>query len=699
MDELERRSRFASIGVLSATIVLVAAGNGPVFFYRLETLLHEESAPKIVSWMYRDQGLDPDEYFSTDALALVEQILLAVSVLAGVLAIAAAAMHPRVNLLAKTGFLRARMVLQSIPIWFSWGIVLVLILALLAVTLPWAVQLVLGLGAAVLWLRTDGARRTPAQMEKQDCRHRMPITAMLGVMVVALGFRLSSLGNFQRGADENLHIAQALGLMAGDDLTYLRAEIVTRAVARAYKITPPIELMDFYVIGRVPGALLSAATVIPICMLSRHFGSRTALLASLLWAVHPWAVGVGRVIREYAYFSFFSTAAMAAGVALVRRAERRPIFGLAAVLSVSLASVAYAAFDRLSTFTAHVLVTVGVVGGYWTFQTYESSSRRRRLALLAGLPVAAVPSFFLLTQFNVPFGGLFQSRPQTLTFMEIYASGTSILSITNFLLLGIFLATVGLYRLRGPQRQLFAALLVTVFGLLIAMELSWDRYFRPRYAFFLLPSFLVLLSAGLNYFLSDAWKRVELLVSAKSRSVWGLALLSGLIVYAVPITSLGYDVWSGPQKSQVRHKFTDEHTYMITGITSLLVDQAGPEDAIVGTLVAFPLQLVDAPVTHGEQNIFGYDYRTSARAGHPTIYEAIEKFDQGFIVLDHNREAWSVSLPREHPFIVKATRGEVCVMLWGQVESHWLWRWGDDVEPSICKGAIRLDDWLTEQIG
>lgn len=698
MDEA-KRTRFAALGTVTALGVLGTAGLSSALLDEVVVLLYEERAPDLLNQLFQNREIHPVERYQADARAIVQPVLRRASVLTILLGLVSAAIHPRVTLVARValaavGVLTSRLALfvrsreALLPLTLAVAFVLV-------VPLPRFLQLCLGVAAAVLWGR-KGATVLQSASTREPPRGRIVVVAT-AIGAAGVGLRLLSLDNLAPYTDEYMHLRQADVLLGGGDFTYRRAAIVTQAVALAYRIRPPVEFMDFVVVGRVPGALASAATVVPIYLLARHFGTRVGLLAAGMWAVHPWSTGVGRTIREYAYFSFFSTALMTAGVALVSRARQRPLLGSLVVLATASVSAAYARFDSSSTYTAHVLVTVGVVGGYWVFQTLDVSSRRARIVLLTALPFAAALGFTALARFNVPLDIVFPLRDRALYFVNLYAGGTAILSLPNFIVLATVLAASGLYRLRGSQQHLFAALLLTFLGVLLAMTLGWDRYYRPRYGFFLLPIFLILLSAGLDRFLSDVWGRIAPFFTERARPGWRLALLAGLLVYAVPLADLTDNVRSDAH-GYVR--FTVEYHDRVAGFVEFMQSEATADDALVATgVLVTPLRLVEAPITFGDRNLYGYSYRTSAAEGHPTVVEAIERHASGFIALDVRREGWTTSFPREAPFLVEVARGVVCVVPHDRIEGNWIWRWDAAPPPAECDGAVRLDDWLDERIG
>lgn len=681
MPRLARLSFAASLVALLSLALLWSLIDPIVQF------VYDERAASFVNDLMPNRDRYDVVRYQADAREIVAPLLRRAAMLAGIVSIFAVSSHLQVRgTLERIGVRTERLNDANVRA-VGWIIGAIFLVGLAPVS-RWLWP-VLGLVLIILWFslvrRDDTCRPITISSATRSS------VVLLGLVALASAMRLWRLDLLEPYTDEYSHLQAGRLLSEGGGIRYTRAAIVTRAVAFAYQLNAPLDFMEYVTIGRIPGALMSALTVIPIYFLARRFGSSTAITAGVAWAVHPWATGVGRTIREYAYFPFFSTLAVVLGVVAVRRASGRPFLGLTAVLAVAGATLAYARFDRASTFTAHALIIVGVVGTFWFLQSFAEGTRAIRIALLSSVPAAVVGLLVVLSSMNVPLdvnladGALTGRR---FYFVNLYAGGTAIVSLANFSAIGLLLVVASLRALRGSERHLFIALLVTFLGTLVGMTLGWDRYVRPRYGFFLLPIFIVLLSAGSVTIIGRLWSMLETAVEESARTRTRIVLTVVLLVFAVPLADLTYNVRS-ERHGYVR--FTNEYHDRVSGVVAFMQREATASDALVATgVIVTPLRLVDADIVADRGRVAGYGYRSSTR--HELVKETIIANATGFVALDARRTGWTQSLPRED-FRITAGGGEICVRILDRIDSNWMWRW-DHNDVVDCAGTVDLERWL-----
>ena len=125
------------------------------------------------------------------------------------------------------------------------------------------------------------------------------------VLVLAFILRIWNLTILDPYTDEYSHLLAAKEYLETGVLNYTRANLVTYLVALFYRIGGALSFYEYLFWGRVPGVIFSGLTVIPLYFITRKLSQPVALISALLWATSPWAIGVARTIREYAYYPFF----------------------------------------------------------------------------------------------------------------------------------------------------------------------------------------------------------------------------------------------------------------------------------------------------------------------------------------------------------------------------------------------------------
>lgn len=651
-------------------------------------LVYDERAPQFMNELFQNRDKHDVLRYQSDAKEIVQPVLRRAALLAAFTAsvVMLTDSRVRVHLVALGGHV------ERFGENGARSAVLFLIALLFAIVVPVGQWLWLPLAAILVfrWSRIATGEPVLASAEPRGIRPELELFVLLASAIV---LRFWNLGILQPYTDEYAHMSAGLELANGEPLTYTRAGLVSRAVAVAYRLAPPVVLADFVAVGRIPGALVSAVTVIPVYLFARRFGRPAAILAGVAWALHPWATGVGRTIREYAYFSLFSTSLMLIGVALVRRAVGRPVRGLASVLLIALVSFGYALYDRASTYAAHALVGTSVVGVYWLAQTFLEGRRRVR-QLLVGLALGAlICAFFILPALNVPFSLDLSFNQRRFYFINLYSSGTAIVSAGNFVPIAAVMIAAAWRRSSQEQRALLLALIITFLGTLLLMSIGWDRYVRPRYGFFLLPIFLVIVAAGALALFRDLWGALS--AAVEPRTHWraqGL-LVASLLALIVPWGDLVYN-----QRSDAHGyvRFTNEYHDRVEEVVRLLEAESKPGDALVATdIVITPLRLVGAAIVEDGYRVLGYSYTDPDR--HEALRETMGRHETGFVVIDGRRARWTASLPREDFFVRTQHDAHdaiiVCVRLLDRVEGNWRWAWD---HAGSCSDWVDFDAWLAE---
>lgn len=380
------------------------------------------------------------------------------------------------------------------------GVVAVTFTALVAVEgLRFAVHVAAG-GLLLLTLIRSAAEPTHVRRTALDSRHgASDWLAVAAIVSIAAAVRLPGLGLLDPYTDEYYHLFAALELLTSGTTEYARAPLVTGLVALSTRLAGATagmggdgDLGRLVATARMPFALAGALTVVPLMLLARRVDRTVGLVAGVLWALSPWAIGLSRTVREYALFPLL---ALTFALALMTLIEAGPLWKrrtVAAAFAVTF--VAVLLVDRRSTLIMGALPSLLSVST-WALTERGGRWLARRSVVIAAMAAGVIGLVVLLVGGHVGV----TLRPQYVRAF-IAGDGTPLhwwgaqtatpLFVGLMLLAGLYAASRRglLTRLAGPLAAFVLPLLAVTFLL--------DRYYAARYASALLPWFTIIVATA-----------------------------------------------------------------------------------------------------------------------------------------------------------------------------------------------------------
>jgi len=385
------------------------------------------------------------------------------------------------------------------------------LVALLKLTLTVSVVL----AGIVLWRDSDSIfgslrkQKEKEEAEKKKKTWKSPYLLSLAAIVFAgLVFRLVEINEIGIYTDEFTSLIRAMSLVDHGSSVYISGGELTQLDFMKYNTFPRTHfivwttsiMFKFFgqslLTARLPIIILSAATAIPLYYVGKMINRRVGLIAAILWLMSPWALLIGRLVREYAIFPLFYLIVFLILLALSRWLimifERRKkmrfsvlFLGVFAVLF----PLAYAFYlDAGSTFQ-QVIVPYFTAFLYFVFLLLNSEKIRRQIKvyILSALGLfALVGALFILylrggvnialtTEFSSDWTDIILgdsprqwfNNTGVYLFYLIFAIAT----------LGSFVAIV---KKKFPVIFFYA---LAFFIFLYAYSFHFGRYSRPRYGF------------------------------------------------------------------------------------------------------------------------------------------------------------------------------------------------------------------------
>jgi len=363
---------------------------------------------------------------------------------------------------------------------------------------------------------------------------RLWLVAACGIALLALALRLHDLGEHSLWGDE-AHTARRA--------ESLRAVAIERKLAPLYAATRTAFLIgkDEWAI-RLPHVLYGSAGVLLMAFAGRVFvGPRVGLVAAILLAVSPFHVFHSRDARHYSLFVLLTLVSML----LVRKAvETRRASWTLAFLGSGLIGFHDHAFAIIP-FAAHAIWGLLEILRARRDGAPARGPGLRAAALLGALAAMALALYFLNPRLWRAAGSWmggdqerrFDVSLDTLRLILAWLGGGAGLSACLHALL-FAAGLISLARRGLPAARLIAVTAITTAAALLLVEgIGPTHPFRVRYTIFLLPAYLLGVSAGLCLAADLLRRAAGKLLPAHaggSRDRWAGAAVS----HAVPVLAL-----------------------------------------------------------------------------------------------------------------------------------------------------------------
>ncbi len=489
------------------------------------------------------------------------------------------------------------------------------------------------------------------------------IVALTVVLAVAL--RLYNLTQLDPYTDEYYHLVGAL------ELGLLGCTDYTRAYPLTYVVHLLFDLFDrsLYV-ARLPGAIAGGLTVIPLYLLARKVSEPVGIIAVLLWATSPWAIGVSRTVREYAIFPLlflvfvlFVLYAIDRFVDIVNGKSRIKVVDIA-ILSLIPSFFVYAAvFDPLSSFKFIFLVTVPLfLYSLYRFQEVTDAGRRRRLycAILFAAGVGGTLVALLLwtshaavfPHFNAYWVNLLLS-PNANLMQWYYGSGLHVVALPLILGAGL------LYAYRTGNSAYLCILLIFAF-ILYFYSFHFDRYVRPRYLFYILPFYAILLSAG-------AYSIYVRLSRVFPTTVWRWATVLFCVAFGLAIFNPANAIYAVRYEGHGYVPMTDEYHDRMSGLVQQYGDRIDNSSTVITSMQRAVTWNFGLDVA--ARNLFRYNYVDEGRFAY--VEEVIGQRNEGWMIIDARRNGyWTEGFPARDLEI-----GGKKVTFLGRTDGWYVYRW------------------------
>ncbi|MEW5784942.1 MAG: hypothetical protein AB1767_07700 [Bacillota bacterium] len=459
--------------------------------------------------------------------------------------------------------------------------------------------------------------------------------------------------------DEYSHLLAAKDYLDTGILNYTRASLVTYLTALFFRIGSASTFYEYLFWGRIPGVIFSSLTVLPIYYLARKISRPVALLSAFLWATSPWAIGVSRTIREYAFYPLFI---LLGALILVKLLEllfdfkKEYLYKILLCVIPVIALIYHAFYDDIaSTLRICAIVFVGFAAYYLVINYHKMFSlmKKNKPTLLVFILIASliVISMLIYAQ-KSGHVSISELKMADYWFRVFFVPGS--LSVPmhwwgdySFVFIALFLATIGFFDAVIKKREKYFMHLAVFSFLLVFFMFFFDRYGRPRYIFYALPFFIPLVAVTITALVNYV-KRIKPI----SFKIFCALAVIFFIFQAFNYRNILYPVISD-EHGYVRT--TNEHHDSLRSTVALLEKEISPNDVFITTIARSMLLL---SFNIDEERIASYNYQEENRF--EKVERVVAENPQGFIILDWRRNGqFAEGYPTEGQFMIGDTLVEV----------------------------------------
>jgi len=326
------------------------------------------------------------------------------------------------------------------------------------------------------------------------------------IIISAVLVRLWNLDLLSPAKDEFAHLIAGKRWLLEGSFNYDRGWEISYMVGFLSKL---FKIQSIYVARLVP-VFWGSMTIFPIYLLGKEFGKRIGLIAAFLWAFSPFAIGISRYIREYAFYLFLVTFGLWVFYQLRKVVREKKIhikkkifIGLILVflLAYPIVPEVSLTYAGLHLMLLAVLAVYSMRRGLVIFNKYTKNKFLSYL-LISLLSLIVVYFLFFSTSlfFKVdigPWQSFFATGKVFRSFIS--ANWYSYSAFPEIILLFIFLIPLIVSRKDQRINELYGIF----FSLLIAYSLFYhlltDDPFGTRTIYFLYPIFIIIMSISADY--------------------------------------------------------------------------------------------------------------------------------------------------------------------------------------------------------
>ena len=473
-------------------------------------------------------------------------------------------------------------------------------------------------------------------------RHATLLTWVTMALIFAggLSVRLWHLAILDPYTDENAHLLEAVEFLRGDGVSYERSRFISGLIYLVWLVASPSRYEDYIFWSRVPSTIAGALTLVPLFLVARRISVPVALTSALMWATSPWAIGVSRYAREYAFYPLVILFALNAYLSIVEAIQKSGWSSLKRLIPHALVLILFCALaliDVASTLKVGFLVLAAAITWhiceFLLVQLNTGVTRRNRY--LSYIVVAILVALGLIVHYGSIKGLGYNLHPRFLKAFLVSAGDSPTMWWSGYTIIeripAFFIFIGGIVSGLRKDRQYFLFFSIFV-GLLFFYYMMFDRYFRPRYCYYILPFYIIVISTGL-YYLASLVKAFHIPAFRFVASIIIIAFLSSLFNYRNVQASVSTVEAVKPHKGRSGYfPATGEYHQEMRYTLDLLKKKATEEDVFITTVFQPILMLgMDVP----KSRIFRYPYKNPKSK--EKMQRIIREHPRGWMILDKRR--------------------------------------------------------------
>lgn len=484
------------------------------------------------------------------------------------------------------------------------------------------------------------------------------IVALFSIIILAFLLRIWNLTILDPYIDEYNTISESIRILNENAGGYQRALIVSYIVSFFLRLGDPTSFEGYLYWARLPGVIFGTLTIIPLYLLVKKINKPIGLISGFLWAISPWAIGVSKTVREYAYYPLivlFTAYIFLHLIDCITNYTKEKLLKIILITSYIAFFCFYSIkidYDSTLRVGILVLIAIAIYKIFWYLaQKGVFSAKNKTVLILSGIFLVAIsiPTLLYLAENTWYISrDFFETDQRWLRFfsqidrspMHWWYSNPIVLLPYLFLLLGAIYSLI--------KKNTYYFLYLTIFIILMIFYIYlFDRYVRPRYIFYVLPFFTILVATSIYslFVIRDFFK------NNKAKILYTITI----ILFLTSVFNYQNTLYPLTSDSHGKILVTDENHEKTRSVLEFLEDVIDDEQVFITTMMVHPMRMV---FKIESQRFYYYRYQNNDRFDF--VEEIVEKNEKGLMILDSNRNGgWVKGYPHEGEFFIGETKVEV----------------------------------------
>lgn len=444
-----------------------------------------------------------------------------------------------------------------------------------------------------------------------------------------------------------------------------------------------LNINEFIFWSRLPGVIFGSLSILPIYFLGKKIKKEIGFISAFLWAISPWAIGVSRNLREYHLYCFIILIVLVLTVNLFDLIKKHKKENNLRIIS-TLALLSFFSFysysiDNLSTLKVGIAILLISSIHFLLFNLNlkkinsftQNKKIKKKPIFLALLFLVSTAIIILKIFLKNPHFSILHINSNFQYLNLFFSSSSRVLNwwrdIPGYLIPGFFIIIGGIWAFLNKNKHYFLHLFIFL-GLLVFYTLFFDRYFRPRYSFYLLPFYSILIASGL-------YALTEPIIKQKGKQGSQKKLFYSILIVAMILFSFNFkNTIKAPfLEDGAPSRLTNEWHDNMSGLISYLEENYQKKDTTIISSPGYYINMLRVRFNIPEEKIYQL-INSQDQLSLKEVDRIIEKESEGIIILKKENDQELIAKYKNYPLFSKNKKIEMIIK---EKENIFIYKWSE----------------------